>query len=61
MSLEFSSLKNESCYKIKIEKLSLKNVKVLEVRFEGELPIPKNNIKRKITKKRIKWIYCKNF
>ena len=54
MSLEFTLLKNVSSYKIKIERLSLKMQKTLEVRLKGEIPMPKNNIKRKITKKRKK-------
>ena len=50
-SLEFNSLKNLSGYKNR-EALAEKCKKALEVRFEGEIPMPKNNIKRKIAKKR---------
>jgi len=52
-SLEFNSLKNLSGYKNR-EALAEKCRKALEVRFEGEIPMPKNNIKRKIAKKRKK-------
>jgi len=43
-------LKNLSGYKNR-EALAEKCRKALEVRFEGDIPMPKNNIKRKIAKK----------
>ena len=49
--LEFTLLKNLSGYNQKVD-LAEKCKRALEARFEGEIPMPKSHIKRRLAKKR---------